>query len=82
MLGSFGLLIGRCLVLPPSPKAALLIVMWFFGTPVAVPSIDIEAAIANQYLAAGASGKVAAAEIARLNRCAASYVVPPWMEKK
>lgn len=39
MLQGFAILIGTCKIIPPSPKAAILLLMWFWG---AVPGVSYE----------------------------------------
>ena len=78
-MNSFAMIFGHCVWIPPSPKAALAVVVLFFGIGVTTqPEIDAsEAAIAQQYVASGKTQGEAQREIAALNACFATYEVPP-----
>lgn len=78
VLHSFALIIGKCVVIPPSAKAALLMVGYFFGAVPGLSAADYHAMLARQLVAAGESRAQAAQDVAGFDRCAASYVVPPW----
>ena len=62
--------------IPPSPKAALLTLSYFYGVAPGVSSADYEEAIRAQLVAAGATSQAAAAEVKWLDDCFASYIVP------
>jgi hypothetical protein len=75
-MNSFAMIFGKCVWIPPSPKAALLALSYFYGVAPCTPPTDYEAAIRGQLTAAGASQEAAAAEVKWLHDCFASYVVP------
>jgi hypothetical protein len=75
-LNSFGLILGKCVWLPPSPKAALLMVAYFFGAVPGMPASVYETQIRAQYLAAGKTAAQADRAMSWLRGCVASYVVP------
>ena len=70
------MIFGKCVWIPPSPKAALLALSYFYGVAPGVPPAEYEDAIRAQLVAAGASQEAAAAEVKWLDDCFASYVVP------
>jgi len=75
-MNSFALIIGHCVVIPPSAKAALLILNLTFGIGNAAdPAFfnNMEADIAQQYVLAGKTPKEAGEEITWLNGCFLSY---------
>ena len=75
------MIFGKCVWIPPSPKAALLALNYFYGlVPGASPAV-YEDAIRDQLMAAGATQEAAAAEIKWLADCFASYVVPKYQPK-
>lgn len=78
-LNSFAMIFGRCVWIPPSPKAALAAFGLFFGIDTTTgPDIAAaEATIVGQYIAAGRSQSDADKEVAWLNACFATYEVPP-----
>jgi hypothetical protein len=78
-LNSFAMIFGRCVWIPPSPKAALAGLGLFFGIGITTePDTDAaEAIIASQYIVAGKSQSDADKEIAWLNSCFATYEAPP-----
>lgn len=78
VLNSFALILGHCAYIPPSGRAALAIVGYFFGAVPGYSVADYHAALTEQLVAAGETAAQAAKEVAWLDRCAASYVVPPW----
>jgi hypothetical protein len=55
-VNSFAFIIGKCVWLPPSPKAALAVLMLFYGLgdPGTLPA-TYEAAIEAQMVSAGAT---------------------------
>ena len=78
-LNSFAMIFGRCVWIPPSPKAALAAFSLFFGVDTRTePDIAAaEATIASQFIVAGKSQSQADKEVAWLNTCFATYEVPP-----
>jgi hypothetical protein len=78
-LNSFAMIFGRCVWIPPSPKAALAAFSLFFGIDTRTePDIAaVEAIISSQYTVAGKSQSDADKEVAWLNACFATYEVPP-----
>lgn len=69
-----GFLIGKCTVWPPSAKAAVLLAMWFYGVPggdAMWPGYwtEKEAAMAQQYVSAGATKAEAAKKVAVIEEC-------------
>ena len=78
-LNSFAMIFGRCVWIPPSPKAALAAFSLFFGidTGTEADTAAAEAIIIRQYTVAGKSQSDANKEVAWLNACFATYEVPP-----
>ena len=78
-LNSFAMIFGRCVWIPPSPKAALAAFNLFFGLDTRTEP-DIAAAettISSEYIVAGKSQSEADKEVAWLNACFATYEAPP-----
>lgn len=78
-LNSFAMIFGRCVWIPPSPKAALAALTLFYGVGI-TGNGDIEslqADIADQYVARGKSQSDADTEINWLNTCFGTYETPP-----
>ena len=76
-MNGFAIVFGKCIWVPPSAKAALLAVGYFFGlAPPQTTPEDFERAIAAQYVAAGKTAVAAAAEAEWLDRCVGTYEVP------
>lgn len=78
-LNSFAMIFGRCVWIPPSPKAALAALSLFYGVGIG-SGADVagyEAAIAGQYVSSGKTEAEAQQEIAALNACFGTYEVPP-----
>ena len=76
-LNSFAIIVGKCVWVPPSAKAAVIFVTYFFG---ALPSItaDIyEYNLTQRFISAGMTTQEVEAELKRLNDCIGTYVVPP-----
>jgi hypothetical protein len=72
---NFVFITGKCILVPPSPKAALASLGLFYGIGVA-GNADVEAYrrnIAQQYVATGKTDLQAAGELERLDSCIASY---------
>lgn len=69
----FGLVIGKCYIVPPSAKAALAIVAWFFGALPGMPWSDYEALVQRQYQAVGYSVASARAAVANLEACFSTW---------
>ena len=57
-----------------SPKAATVVLAYFFGTVPGLPPDAYEAQIRQQLVAAGATSEAAAAEMKWLDGCFATYV--------
>jgi hypothetical protein len=47
-VNSFAMIFGKCVWIPPSPKAALLALSYFYGVAPGVPPAEYEAAIRAQ----------------------------------
>jgi hypothetical protein len=75
-MNSFAMIFGKCVWTPPSPKAALLTLSYFYGVAPGVPPAQYEDAIRAQLVSAGATQEAAAAEVHWLEDCFASYVAP------
>ena len=78
-MNSFAMIFGRCVWIPPSPKAALVAFNLFFGIGTTTqPDITAaEAIIAAQYVAGGKTQVEARKEVVWLNACFGTYEVPP-----
>ena len=78
-LNSFAMIFGRCVWIPPSPKAALAALSLFYGIGIGsgVDAAGYEEAIAGQYVSGGKTEAEAQQEIAALNVCFGTYEVPP-----
>ena len=72
-MNSFAMIFGKCVWIPPSPKAATLALAYFFGTVPGLPAEAYETQIRQQLVAAGASEAAAATEIKWLDGCFATY---------
>jgi hypothetical protein len=72
-MNSFAMIFGKCVWVPPSPKAATLALAYFFGTVPGLPAYEYEAQIRQQIVAAGASQEAAASEVKWLDQCFATY---------
>lgn len=70
------MIFGKCVWVPPSPKAAVVALSYFFGTVPGVLPAQYEAELRDQIVAAGATSEAAAEDIKWLDDCFASYVVP------
>jgi hypothetical protein len=75
-VNSFAMIFGKCVWIPPSPKAALLTLSYFYGVAPGVSPAQYEDAIRAQLVSAGATQEAAAAEVKWLADCFASYVAP------
>jgi hypothetical protein len=75
-VNSFAMIFGRCVWIPPSPKAALMALSYFYGAVLGGTPADYEAALRTQLVAAGSTEEAATAEVRWLKDCFASYVVP------
>ena len=80
-MNSFALLIGKCVIVPPSIKAALLIVMWFGGVPPQLEWSTMADHLVRQYIAAGLKPAEAVKEVKWVEACFRTYVVPPDMKR-
>jgi hypothetical protein len=76
-LNSFAIIVGKCVWVPPSAKAAALFVAYFFGTVPGLLSEVYEHDLAQQFVAAGMTAEGAGGELRWLNDCIGTYVVPP-----
>jgi hypothetical protein len=72
-MNSFAMIFGKCVWIPPSPKAAMIALAYFFGTVPGLSPAAYEALIRQQLVAAGASEESAAAEVKWLDGCFATY---------
>ncbi len=74
-MNSFALIIGHCVVIPPSAKAALLIVLLTFviGVQGEADVKKAEFLIAQQYISSGKNEDEAIKKINWLNECFISY---------
>jgi hypothetical protein len=72
-MNGFAFIVGHCVWIPPSAKAALAFTAWFFGAVPGMQPEDYAQAIAAQYRAAGKTERQAAAQIAWLRGCIASW---------
>jgi hypothetical protein len=72
-MNSFAMIFGKCVWIPPSPKAATLVLAYFFGTVPGATPADYESQIRQQFVAAGATQEAAAAEMSWLDGCFATY---------
>lgn len=76
-MNSFALIVGKCVWIPPSGKAALAFIMYLWGASgPGVTVQDYEALIIEQMVIAGETKDQAQDDMQWLNHCAASYVVP------
>jgi hypothetical protein len=75
-VNSFAMIFGKCVWIPPSPKAALLALSYFYGAVLGGTPDEYEAALRAQFVAAGFTQQAASAEVRWLDDCFASYVVP------
>ena len=74
-MNGFAMIFGRCVWIPPSPKAALLVLNYFYGIVPGVSVAAYEDALRGQLVSAGATLQAAATEVEWLNGCFASYRV-------
>jgi hypothetical protein len=72
-MNSFAMIFGKCVWIPPSPKAALVALSYFFGTIPGLMPEAYEAQLHQQIVAAGASEQAASADVKWLKDCFASY---------
>lgn len=70
------MIFGKCVWIPPSPKAALLALGYFYRVAPGLAPAEYADAIRGQLVAAGATQDAAAAEVKWLDDCSASYVAP------
>jgi hypothetical protein len=75
-VNSFAMIFGKCVWIPPSPKAALMALSYFYGAAPGVAPAEYETALRAQFLAAGFTQQAATAEVKWLDDCFDSYVVP------
>jgi len=77
-MNSFAMIFGRCVWIPPSPKAALAALSLFYGIGVSgEPDITaLQTIISDQYVSTGKSQSEADKEIVWLNDCFSTYDVP------
>lgn len=67
------MIFGNCVWSPPSPKAALIALAYFYGT---IPGLSVdsyETEIRQQLVAAGSTQEAAAAEMKWLDACFATF---------
>ena len=55
------MIFGKCVWIPPSPKAALLALSYFYGVAPGVPPAQYEDALRGQLVSAGATQEAAGA---------------------
>jgi hypothetical protein len=67
------MIFGKCVWVPPSPKAATLALAYFFGTVPGVTADAYETQIRQQLVSAGATQEAATAEVKWLDGCFATY---------
>jgi hypothetical protein len=72
-MNGFAMIFGKCVWVPPSPKAAALALAYFFGTVPGLTPDVYEAQIRQQLVAAGASQDAAATEVKWLDGCFATF---------
>jgi len=73
MMNGFAIIFGTCLWTPPSGKAAVLAILWFFGQG------DVDAAragIVQQYVASGKTVEVATSKAEDLWQCFGTWEKP------
>jgi hypothetical protein len=72
-MSGFAMIFGNCVWAPPSPKAALITLAYFYGV-IPGQSVDAyETQIRQQLVAAGATQEAAAAEMKWLDGCFATF---------
>jgi hypothetical protein len=76
-MNGFAMIFGKCVWVPPSPKAAMLTLAYFFGSAPSVTPDAYEAQIRQQLVAAGATQEAAVAEMKWLDGCFATYTPDP-----
>jgi hypothetical protein len=74
-MNGFAMIFGKCVWVPPSPKAATVALAYFFGTMPGLPVEAYKAQIRQQLVAAGATQEAALAEMKWLDDCFATYMV-------
>jgi len=72
-MNGFAIIFGKCVWVPPSPKAATIALAYFFGTIPGLSADAYEAQIRQQLVAAGATQEAAVAEMKWLDECFATY---------
>jgi len=72
-MSGFAMIFGKCVWVPPSPKAATLALAYFFGTMPGVTPGAYEDGIRQQLVVAGATQEAASAEVKWLVGCFATY---------
>jgi hypothetical protein len=65
----FAFMIGKCLWGPPSAKAALAFIVYFYGLNPEFGTIEYETVIQQQMIAAGATADEAKAKMEWLDKC-------------
>jgi hypothetical protein len=75
-MNSFAMIFGKCVWIPPSPKAAVVALSYFFGTMPGVLPTEYEAQLREQMVAAGAAQDAAMTEVKWLVQCFGTYSVP------
>lgn len=67
----FAVIIGKCVIISPPPKLAVLLILWLFG---AVPGMSYES-YKEQYIAAGGT------DVEKVEACFSSWEIEkqiPW----
>ena len=72
-MNGFAMIFGKCVWVPPSPKAAAVALAYFFGTTPGLPVDAYKAQIRQQLVVAGATQEAAVAEMKWLDDCFATY---------
>jgi hypothetical protein len=70
------MIFGKCVWIPPSPKAALLALSYFYGIAPGAPPAEYEDAIRSQLVTSGVTREAATAEVKWPDDCFASYFAP------
>jgi hypothetical protein len=72
-MNGFAMIFGKCVWVPSSPKAATIVLAYFFGIVPGLPPAAYEAQLREQLVAAGRTQEAAVAEIQWLDGCFATY---------
>ena len=72
----FAYLIGKCVWAPPSAKAALAFLVYFYGLDPSMTIVDYEAVLQQQMVAAGMTADEAKAKMQWLDKCMVDAYTP------